>query len=272
MKRIAAALLPIGIIAFGASAHAADLKAPVYKAAPVAVAPAYNWTGFYVGLSLGARKVDPDWTTTRYFDPGGGLIPFDSSPNASFDDTAFRIGGHFGYNWLLAPAWVVGLEADIGWADNKATVGRIPGTNTGGASFSQVEASWDGSVRARLGYLVTPAVLIYGTGGVAWQRLEARGVCPADTNVCNPATGTQSGSVATTRTGWTVGGGIEAYVAANWLARAEYRYADFNDFTFTALQFNSNAFGAVANISTVTHIVLFGISYKFGAPAVVARY
>jgi hypothetical protein len=38
------------------SASAADLRAPVYRAAPVVVAP-MNWTGFYVGISARVRTI-----------------------------------------------------------------------------------------------------------------------------------------------------------------------------------------------------------------------
>jgi outer membrane immunogenic protein len=109
----------------GGSADAADL-APIYKAAPAPYVS--SWSGFYVGIGVGGRWMDNDWTTTAAFDPNGVLIPFTTDPNASFNNGAFRVSGYAGHNWQVAPMWVAGVEADFGWADNHSTLAsRIPG-------------------------------------------------------------------------------------------------------------------------------------------------
>src|SRR5262249_43981676 len=150
----------------------------------------------------------------------GAPIPFSTDPNASLSSTEFRVSGYAGYNWQVAPLWVTGIEGDFGWARNKDTVARIPGLGvTGGGSFAEVKGTWDASVRGRAGYLVTPTVLAYATGGAAFQRIEAIATCPADTTVCNPAVGTQSFSNAQDRIGWTVGAGLETMLAGHWMAR-----------------------------------------------------
>ena len=69
------------------------------------------WNGFYGGLSLGGRWADVDWTTTAVSAPN----PVDTTTNtASYDSSAFRIGGFLGHNWRIAPTWVAGVEADLG--------------------------------------------------------------------------------------------------------------------------------------------------------------
>src|SRR6266852_1603990 len=115
------------LVAFAAGpAIAADMpvKAPVYKA-PVA-APAYSWTGFYAGVSLGARWVDADWTTL--FIDGPAHLPSPFSARQRFDSSGFRTGGYLGHNWQIAPTWIVGIEGDVAWAHNNKTNGGIPGT------------------------------------------------------------------------------------------------------------------------------------------------
>jgi outer membrane immunogenic protein len=248
----------------GGPALAADMptKAPVYQAAP---APMFSWTGLYAGIGLGARWMDSDWTTTAAFDPGGGAFASSTDPNATFSSAAFRISGYAGYNWQVAPVWVVGIEGDFGWANNHDTLGsRIPGLGVlNNGSFTEVKGTWDASLRARAGYLVNPALLAYVTGGAAFQHVEAIATCPADTFVCNPAFGTQSFSNSSNRVGWTVGGGLETLFMQHWLARIEYRYSDLGSFSFTAIPFSATTFGANANLSTTTQTVTVGLGYKF---------
>jgi len=140
--------------------------------------------------------------TAAFLPTGGGGVPFPFStdPNATFSSAAFRISGYAGYNWQVTPVWVVGLEGDFGWAKNHDRLGsRIPGLGLLNAgSFTEVKGSWDASLRARAGYLINPALLAYVTGGAAFQHIQEIATCPADTNVCNPAVGTQSFSIQAT--------------------------------------------------------------------------
>jgi outer membrane immunogenic protein len=244
------------------SAFAADLApTPVEPIAPVALP--VTWTGFYIGAGLGARVANTDWETTTAFAPSGAPIPFLSSPNASSDSTSLRGSIYGGYNWQFSSAWVAGLEADIGYANNETTNNRIPGLFDVGASSSKSELGFDGSIRARLGYLITPSVLLYGTGGVAFQEIKNSTLCPADTNVCDPGAGTQRFSHDDTLVGWTIGAGAEALVYGNWLVRAEYRYSAFDGDNFTAIPPTSTTFGADAKTEVKTHTFGVGVAYKF---------
>ena len=149
-----------------------------------------------------------------------------------------------------------------------------PGFTSGpgpGADLSSVKMGWDASVRARLGFLVTPQVLLYGTGGVAWQQLEASGTCQhsAPDPLCLVEAGNPFSTVtnSTVRTGWTIGGGLETNIFGNWLARAEYRFSDFGTWNNV---FNFNVPGEAPGTDTyrfhlkaTTHIATFGLAYKF---------
>ena len=254
------------------SAMAADLKAPLYKAPP----PVYlsSWTGFYLGIGLGWREINNDWNTTATFFPGGAPFFFTTDPNPFFSNGAGRVSIYGGYNLQVAPTVVIGVEADYGWADNHSTLASIPGLGVQGfGSFTDVRGRWDGSVRGRAGYLITPMLLAYGTAGVAFQRVEETATCPADTTVCNPAFDTVTLSNASNRVGYTVGGGLEA-MFGHFLARAEYRYANYGTFSFTAFPAVPNrSFGANADLITSTHTVTVGLAYKFdGFGPVVANY
>ncbi|GLS18736.1 membrane protein [Labrys miyagiensis] len=260
------ALALLGSLVGAMSASAADL-APV---APEPVAPVVapvTWTGFYIGAGIGGRTNNTDWTTTTAFFPAflGTRIPmpFRSAPNASVDSTDFRGSIYGGYNWQFAPTWVAGLEGDIGYAKNSGRISRIPGLTAIGASFAESELTTDGSVRARVGYLVTPSILLYATGGVAFQQIKNSTTCPADTFVCNPAVGTQSFHSSDTLVGYTIGAGAEAMIYDHWLVRAEYRFSDFGSNSFTAIPPTISTFGADAKTKVQTHNFGVGIAYKF---------
>jgi outer membrane immunogenic protein len=256
--RLASILLASAALT-GIIGHASAADAVLEVAEPQV---SFSWTGSYVGVWGGGRIGDIDWATTEVFNPNGDPIPFESDPNASDSSTSGRVAVYAGYNWQFSPAWVAGIEADLGYGDNSIRIDRIPGLWEE-ASFAEMELGLDGSLRGRLGYLVSPTVLVYGTGGVAFQEAEASATCPADGEVCNPATGTITTSSSDTLLGWTIGGGVEAAVFGNWLVRADYRYSDFEDFNVTAMQVSEDSFGAEADISVDTHTFGVGIGYKF---------
>lgn len=255
MRRVAVALLTAAFsFGWAQSVTAADM--PVKAAPPVAAAP--SWTGFYLGLSLGGRWATNDSTVISI---GGAAPGFPATASRSSDTSTFRVGGYFGYNWQVAPLWVVGLEGDVAWGDGSETTAGLPGATAAAVAGDSTESRnlWDASLRGRAGFLLTPSWLLYGTGGVAWQNVEATSTCGATTCPVGVVVGgTQTNT--TTRTGWTVGGGIEGMVARNWLARVEYRYADFGTWQTTHF---SGATATVSDIKIRTHTALFGIAYKF---------
>jgi outer membrane immunogenic protein len=277
MRRIGTYFLAAAaVVAIASSAEAADL--PV-KAPPPVAAPVSSWTGFYVGGSLGARWADTTWTTTCIGGfancPLNGLSATRLATNnpVDFDSTSFRGGIYVGYNWQVTQRWVLGIEADWAWADNNKSARGIPGTVLP-VDFpttldrSEVKHSWDASVRARAGILVNPNVLLFGTAGFSWLHVKTTAIC-----VPGPSSwGCVTDSRTTTRLGWTAGGGLEWMVAANWLVRGEYRYADYGTFDGTILT-NADPGDPVAfDLRIRTHTALFGIAYKFGPSAIVARH
>jgi len=106
--------------------------------------------------------------------------------------------------------------------------------------------------------------LIYSSLGIAQLKIETTSTCPADTNVCNPADGFQSFDEDEQLTGWAPGIGAEHFLSDNLVLRAEYRYADYGDFDFTAIPARSNSsFGAESSIDVVSETFSLGAAYKF---------
>lgn len=256
--------------------------------APVSV-PVYDWTGFYLGGSLGDRLSGADWTTTC-LEPGFAACPTALPNRLGFQNStplnsnAMRYGGYAGYNWQYQNM-LAGVEADAAWVDSSAFVQGIPGAEdptvagSPGLDTARIRTTWDASVRGRLGWIVTGNVLLYGTAGASWIHAEASATCAnafpvGSCNGANPLFGTTE-TISTNRVGWTAGGGMEVMVTPNWLARAEYRYANYGTFSstlfggFNGVVNNGDAFSFDTKLTTQTAVI--GLAYKFGGP-VVARY
>jgi outer membrane immunogenic protein len=239
---------------------------------------ASSWSGFYLGLGLGFRATRTDAAVTSEL-VGPQLRPADLSgltTGQPIDGLGFRASPYFGYNWQFAPRWVTGVEGDVGFARQTSVRAAFPvplalaEVDPSGTDILTVKATWDASLRGRLGFLVTPSTLAYATGGVAWQHYDVTSTCGC-TGIVNLTPKVLSDS--TTKAGWTVGGGLETVLWGNWLARAEYRYADFGTSSLhvaRAGNIENAAFTSSDNVDVRlrTHTATFGLAYKFGEPIV----
>ncbi|MGH6853736.1 MAG: outer membrane protein, partial [Methylocella sp.] len=167
-------------------------------------------------------------------------------------------GAHVGYN-LQYHQWVAGLEGTV---DGSSLTGTR--TSATGVTMS-TRTETQGSIRARIG-VAFDRVLIYGTGGAAFAGF--------DDNYSIGAPFFLSEQDSKTRTGWTVGGGLEYAVTNNWSIGAEYRYSDFGrspDYPFAPLTLGTVSFTHHLTESQVQA----RFSYKFSSwapPPIVAKY
>ncbi|QWG15331.1 outer membrane beta-barrel protein [Bradyrhizobium sediminis] len=272
-------LAAAAILAMGATAaQAADL--PYRKAPPVAVAPAYDWTGFYVGANAGwVGSVNNDVGLTGTDTGGGGFGSelADGSTPRTFNTrySGFIGGGQVGYNKQFG-TWLLGVEADIMGSNASASATHInlpqPPFPARSAITTVVsnKLNYLGTVRGRLGVVVNNPLLLYVTGGLAYGQTElgVSSVCPT----CGPARNlaTTSGP---TNFGWTVGAGAEWMFAANWTAKVEYLYYDLGTNTTAPLVYNYGASTSTltASIRETGQLARVGINYKWGGP-LVAKY
>jgi outer membrane immunogenic protein len=199
-------------------------------------------------------------------------------PIGTIRDRGWLVGGHAGFNWQFG-SWVVGgLEADVDATGMKGSASTGPTTtveqvtveqlvlntttapDTIGVSvvpaLAQVTRSVDfhskidllASLRARLGFLVVPQFLLYGTGGAAWAHTvdsislsQTTRCIPTDTFPCvvlggelgaspiplAPQTESFSATAGSTHFGWAAGGGGEWKFLPNWILGVEYLHYDF---------------------------------------------
>jgi outer membrane immunogenic protein len=242
-------------------ALAADLsKPPVYKAPPLV--PVLSWDGWYIGGNAGylfnQNNNDVITTSTNTFAfPGSGgpqlatAITDLSNFSAPAGKNGFIAGGQIGYNKQLAPMWVAGIEADIqGVSANGSSTAAssqgvlgFPVTLTQTATVSK-DVDYLGTVRGRLGFLVTPSLLFYGTGGLAYGGVKAStAIAQAVTgpNALLPPAWTAAGALSDTRIGWSAGGGVEWLFVPGWSAKVEYLHYDLGSATYGVGSLVSNA-------------------------------
>lgn len=254
LKLIAAALLASTSIA-----AAADMPARTYTKAPV-VSPAFNWTGFYVGVHAGYGWGNSKSVATN------GTLPFPAGSVTSNDLDGWLAGGQLGYNYQFSPNWLIGIEGDMAGTGIKGSTSgfsTVGGFTTTRFQTSNLDVNWLATVTGRLGYVAGPA-LLYVKGGVAFGEFSA------NSRTVNPAAGnaliaTSNGGE--TRTGWTVGAGAEWAFAGNWSTKIEYNYVDFGtdsisrDVTYFV---GAGPNPLLRDASTHLHLVKVGLNYRFG--------
>jgi outer membrane immunogenic protein len=162
-----------------------------------------------------------------------------------------------GFDYQVAPNWVLGVEAQYDWLANNNNGGAIfPGGTVITANNNQL-----GSVTGRFGYTWGPA-LLYAKGGFAWRDNNNFNVSTAGVPVAFTTTGNRND-------GYTVGAGLEYMFAPNWSAKVEYQYYNFGSTTFTG----GPAPIIGARYRDDDHTVKAGINYRFGwGGPVVAKY
>ncbi len=226
--------------------------------APLPVA-AYNWTGFYLGPSLGVDWGYTNWTFVsngaKTFPRFAGILP----------------GGQVGYNYQYGQ-WVFGVEGGAGWTNARGS--RACPNNFFFSCEINVNSLY--TVTGRIGFAYPDRVLWYAKGGLAIGEVKAQGRCNTGSQptlfIAFPPGCPVQG---TTRTdaGWTVGGGSELALTDNWSVNAETSYFNLGTGNYTFGQLASSTGADVRRSGWIANI---GLNYRFTgfgeAPALVAKY
>jgi outer membrane immunogenic protein len=268
MKRLL--IVAIAAVTGSAAANAADMARPYAKAPAPIVAPGYSWTGVYAGVNVGGvwSKDDVTWAANPALFGIGFTPVLNAAGTGAINASGVTAGGQIGYNYQVGPMWLVGVEADINYTDlSRARTALVPPPGVPGTFVtSTFESKWLATVRGRVGILATPALLLYGTGGVAFADVKT-----SDFAFFAFDGSTNTFASSTTRTGWTAGAGAEWGFASNWSARIEYLYIDLGSVRYVS-QNNLTAGATINHEHRITeNVVRVGINYRFGGP-VVAKY
>jgi outer membrane immunogenic protein len=249
------------VFRFGLNYHFSDPGMRAMAAAPGAPvrAPLHNWTGFYAGANGGyAVARNPTSYTSVGFQPNMESIDLD--PHGI-------VGGvGLGFNWQ-SNKLVLGIETDIQASAAKSSDNCIfvcPSpllVNSPALSITE-KMSRFGTLRGRIGYANGPA-LFYATGGLAYARVNLH--TEYQNNGAGFSTLLNTSDVSKTNVGWTVGGGIEAAIAGNWSAKAEYLYMDLGSISASFPIIFGGPFAP--NVNTISsdireHVFRVGLNYS----------
>jgi outer membrane immunogenic protein len=267
MKKILMALTAVA--AMTGTASAADLAARPYTKAPVAAAPAVNWTGCYVGAGGGGAMTNNDHNdidTAGFFGPPGSAV----GPSLTTGARGWFGTVQGGCDYQFAGTnWLVGAFADYDFMDVRGDVSTFGTFFTSNTGTQKQDQQW--AVGGRVGYLVLPQLLTYVSGGYTQAHWKSTNLYAfgAPGIVASVLPGTTKG-------GWFVGAGDE-YALTNFLPglfwKTEYRYSEFDRAT---VSINTPA-GLPTGFSETQkfreHSVRSELVYRFnwGAP-LVAKY
>lgn len=229
--------------------------------ANAAVAPSYNWTGFYIGAHFGGGLGSGDMSTTPLFVDSGKVLHDQLQPSTvNPDPSGVEGGAQFGFN-LQRGRFVYGIEADVSGSDMNGSRTGGPFSEYGHAGFrsywlSHQGLDWYGTLRPRIGYTLAPALLVYGTGGLAF------GHASYSANFGGPGY-SYPASISSTKAGWTLGAGLEYALNARWSVRLEYLYVDLGSETAIGNRSQAYPFEAKYAWDTAFHVVDAGLNFKF---------
>lgn len=250
MKKILLATAAGVILA--AAAQAADL--PVKAPPPAVASTVYNWSGFYAGVNLGYA-----WGRATATDApaSNGVCWATCGTRWGPDVDGFTGGVQAGWN-LQTGSWVFGVEGDVGYLGLK---GSTADPTNDDQLFVKTRGGWFATLRGRVGVLLSPAALVYGTGGAIYADTRTsvvRDTTSFKTNNADPW-------------GWTVGGGVEARLSHSWSWKLEYLYYDLGTYRVDG-PIGNTGITQFFPVQQDGHIVRAGLNYRFGYEAIMARY
>lgn len=196
-------------------ALSADLavKAPTPLPPPVSVV---SWTGCYANAGAGYGMFNQDHQTIV----DGDTLDQDQTTGGRGWLGLVGVGCDYQFSTGAWGNWLVGVFGDYDFMDLKGNTSTFAGSFTGSEKES---GAW--AVGARLGYLVTPAILVYWNGGFTSTRFDGANLTPTEVSSC-----CETASLAShTFDGGFIGGGTEIAVQA-WPGlfwRSEYRYSSY---------------------------------------------
>ncbi|MGA7324378.1 MAG: porin family protein [Rhodomicrobium sp.] len=290
-KFIRTSVAALGALAAATQAQAADIYSGGGMKEPPMYAPTPIWTGFYLGLHMGAAWSSLELNKMRFDDQYMGHSGYEPAwlGGDKLNSTNAFGGGQFGYNFQTCGgcSFVYGIEVDLGGiALNNRDLTRGHTSYTSGGStvvgtpvelYGKDDGGFAGDVTGRLGYAWGSA-LVYAKGGFAFfdaGNLKLReSIFTTGTGMCGYAgwCDFNNNNNSEWLTGWTVGAGVEWKVSPAWSIKVEYMHYDFstnnlnccNDYYYTNYSSSSYTYNNWHNNNDIlVDTVKLGFNYYF---------
>jgi outer membrane immunogenic protein len=268
MKVIAVRLAATFVVGLGLAPPALAADMPI-KAPPMPVV-ACDWCGVYVGINGGGSIGVDSYTITLSGFPlvlPGFANPFVNS-NTQRGLPGAIFGGQVGFNWQSGP-WVFGVEGDWDGATERNNLNNLGQNFSGAVPFGLTTSDVEkiksiATVRGRIGW-AHDGYLWYVTGGGAWAQIDDTYTLTSTLPIFTFGS-PQVASFSTTKSGGTVGGGVETRLWGGCTAKAEYLYVNLGSFNHV-IQTPTTAAGTsvtfTSNHTVQDHIIRLGLNYKF---------
>src|SRR5262245_2033142 len=273
MRKPFLASIAVVALAAGGTAGAADLRPPppppVMKVAPLPPPPVYNWSGCYVaaGGGYGVFNTDRD-VVSEFVNIGAGTIVAytNGAPTGTvitgketFGGRGYLATAQFGCDLQFAGSFVIGAFADAYWTNMRGDHALF------GVLFGQQELRWSWAAGGRIGWLVTPNLLTFFSGGYTQAEFREVDLAVGQASAialgvgftlaaAQGASGLQLGSQR--YSGWFLGSGVE-YAFTWWPGlfwKTEYRFADYGSRTVSINCVNATTCGALGPIGIAERI------------------
>ena len=274
-------LCAVTLLAFAPSAFAADYN-PYIPPAPLTVGPATftRWAGFYFGGQVGYSDALGDFSKAS--EPLVGFSLRDLELESESMPSSFQVlrnagtnvagfGGFVGYNSQWQDL-ILGIEANYTHSPFTIVANSSPislvvpaGGNTDSVNIAangSVSISDYGSLRARAGWILGD-FLPYGFAGVALAHgnytvgtlVSGQQATPPTTLPCAPSATcvdfsfpNSTGGSGVVLYGFSIGGGLDVALTANFFLRGEFEYVQF---------------APISNITASIMTVRGGAGFKF---------
>jgi outer membrane immunogenic protein len=242
------------LLALIGAANAADLPAPARApyVAPAVVAPP-SWTGFYVGAGWGYGV----------WDMNSSVIASGVSQGTTNNGGRGWLGmADVGYDYQFALGGfnlVAGVFGDYNFGNMTGTANFTAAPGTGFTTLTGVEKEksfWD--VGARAGWLITPDILSYFSGGYSDAHFNGMNL--------QPFGGAAMSTASHNYGGWFTGAGIETRIASipGLYFNTEYRFTSYDSATLPVTGSAGTGLGAFSlKLQPSQQTVMSGLHYKF---------
>jgi len=271
----------------------------------------YGWSGHGIQTSSQAADAYALHYDTSQIDFGGRRwnaqplngLALANSGWSSVNQGGFLGGLQAGYNYKFTNNVLVGLETDIqgstmNGSGSYSGLGQTYFTRLSNlppelrkvtyyAASGDVQAgmNWFGTLRGRLGYLISPTLLAYGTGGLSYGGVYAQSNFISSSNNVETAAGVNFGKInyaqmlsgngqaTNSLLGWTAGAGLEWMLMKNWSLKTEAIYYDLGSMNLNAFGYtpdvskdSANLYQVVGTTSSIRYngvITRMGVNYHF---------